>query len=123
MISGKTWSPRLRNAYSVKSGRKNCKDILVPSSYHPIINSMVCHFDDQAYGYTVTVSRREGSPSRRIEMDEMDAILALSKIRLIAVRTRLETSLPKYQRPRSMPELQTHPSILKKEVSGTCYYG
>ena len=37
------------------------------------------------YGYIVTVSRREGSPSRRIEMDEMDAILALGKIRLIAV--------------------------------------
>jgi hypothetical protein len=46
---------------------------------------MVCHFDDQAHGYIVTVSRREGSPSRRIEMDEMDAILALGKIRLIAV--------------------------------------
>ena len=25
-------------------------------------------------GYMVTVSRREGSPSRRIEMDEMNAI-------------------------------------------------
>jgi hypothetical protein len=37
------------------------------------------------HGYIVTVSRREGSPSRRIEMDEMDAILALGKIRLIAV--------------------------------------
>jgi len=37
------------------------------------------------HGYVVTVSRREGSPSRRIEMDEMDAILALGKIRLIAV--------------------------------------
>ena len=37
------------------------------------------------HGYMVTVSRREGSPSRRIEMDEMDAILALGKIRLIAV--------------------------------------
>ena len=36
-------------------------------------------------GFMVTVSRREGSPSRRIEMDEMDAILALGKIRLIAV--------------------------------------
>jgi len=36
-------------------------------------------------GYIVTVSRREGSPSRRIEMDEMDAILVLDKIRLIAV--------------------------------------
>ena len=37
------------------------------------------------HGYIVTVSRREGSPSRHIEMDEMDAILALGKIRLIAV--------------------------------------
>ena len=37
------------------------------------------------HGYIVTVSRREGSPSRRIEMDEMDAIQALGKIRLIAV--------------------------------------
>ena len=36
-------------------------------------------------GYLVTIFRREGSPSRRIEMDEMDAILALGKIRLIAV--------------------------------------
>jgi len=37
------------------------------------------------HGYVVTGSRREDSPSRRIEMDEMDAILALGKIRLIAV--------------------------------------
>lgn len=37
------------------------------------------------HGYMVTVSRREGSPSRRIEMDEMDAILAFGKIRLLAV--------------------------------------
>jgi hypothetical protein len=36
-------------------------------------------------GYMVTVSRREGTPSRRIEMDEMEAILALGKIRLLAV--------------------------------------
>jgi hypothetical protein len=36
-------------------------------------------------GYIVTVSRREGSPSRRIEMDEIDAILALGKITLLAV--------------------------------------
>jgi hypothetical protein len=33
----------------------------------------------------ITLSRREGSPSRRIEMDEMDAILALGKITLLAV--------------------------------------
>ena len=36
-------------------------------------------------GYMVTVSSREGNPSRRIEMDEMDAILTLGKIRLLAV--------------------------------------
>lgn len=37
------------------------------------------------HGYIVTVSRREGSPSRRIEMDEIDAILALGKITVLAV--------------------------------------
>jgi hypothetical protein len=37
------------------------------------------------HGYIVTVSRREGSPSHRIEMDEIDAILALGKITLLAV--------------------------------------
>ena len=37
------------------------------------------------HGYIVTISRREGSPSRRIEMDEIDAILALGKITLLAV--------------------------------------
>ena len=37
------------------------------------------------HGYIVTVSRREGSPSRRVEMDEIDAILALGKITLLAV--------------------------------------
>ena len=31
------------------------------------------------------VSRREGSPSRRIEMDELDTILTLGKVKLIAV--------------------------------------
>ena len=34
------------------------------------------------HGYIVTVSTREGSPSRRIEMD---AILSSGKIRLLAV--------------------------------------
>ena len=29
------------------------------------------------HGYEVTVSKKEDSPSRRIEIDEMDAILAL----------------------------------------------
>ncbi|MGH9982242.1 MAG: hypothetical protein ACRD6U_11905 [Nitrososphaeraceae archaeon] len=37
------------------------------------------------HGYILTVSRREGSPSRRIEMEEMDAILALGKITLLTV--------------------------------------
>jgi hypothetical protein len=37
------------------------------------------------HGYVVTVSKREGTPSRRIEIDEMDAILALGQIRLLAV--------------------------------------
>ena len=41
------------------------------------------------HGYIVTVSRREGSPSRRIEMDEIDAILALGKITLLAVEDTL----------------------------------
>ena len=35
--------------------------------------------------YMVIVSKRDGSPSRRIDMDEMDAILALGMIRLLAV--------------------------------------
>ena len=35
----------------------------------------VMHMSD---GYMGTISRREGSPSRRIEMDEMDAILAFT---------------------------------------------
>ena len=43
----------------------------------------IMHMPD---GYMVTVFRREGSPSRRIEIDEMDAILDLGKIRLIAVK-------------------------------------
>jgi hypothetical protein len=37
------------------------------------------------HGYVVTVSKREGTPSRRIEIDEMDAILTLGQIRLLAV--------------------------------------
>ena len=37
------------------------------------------------HGYVVTVSKREGSPSRHIDIDEMDAILELGKIRLLAV--------------------------------------
>ena len=37
------------------------------------------------HGYMVKVSKREGSPSRRIDLDEMNAILALGMIRLLAV--------------------------------------
>ena len=37
------------------------------------------------HGYLLKVSRREGSPLRRIEMDELDAIVALGKVKLIAV--------------------------------------
>ena len=57
------------------------------------------------HGYVVTVSKREGSPSRRIEIDEMDAILALGQIRLLAVEDMvgdilikvLNRLLPKHQ--------------------------
>jgi hypothetical protein len=55
-------------------------------------------------GYMVTVSRREGSPSRHIDMDEMDAILALGKIRLIAVEDTVGDILIEYhQYPRCNP--------------------
>ena len=37
------------------------------------------------HGYLLKVSRSEGSPSSRIEMDELDTILALGKVKLIAV--------------------------------------
>jgi hypothetical protein len=37
------------------------------------------------HGYLLKVSRREGSPSRRNEMDELDVILAMGKVKLIAV--------------------------------------
>jgi hypothetical protein len=37
------------------------------------------------HGYLLKVSRRGGSPSRRIEMDELDMILALGRVKLIAV--------------------------------------
>ena len=59
-------------------------------------------------GYLVTVSRREGTLSHRIEMDEMDAILALGKIRLLAVEDTVGDILieVKYQTPRLMPEHQ-----------------
>ena len=38
-----------------------------------------------SHGYLLKVSRREGSPSRRIEMDELDTILTLGQVKLIAV--------------------------------------
>jgi hypothetical protein len=58
------------------------------------------------HGYVVTVSKREGSPSRRIEIDEMDAILALGQIRLLAVEDTvgdilievLDRLMPEHQR-------------------------
>jgi hypothetical protein len=37
------------------------------------------------YSYLLKVSRREGNPSRRIGMDELDTILALGKVKLIEV--------------------------------------
>jgi len=57
------------------------------------------------HGYVVTVSKREGSPSRRIEIDEMDAILALGQIRLLAVEDTVGDILIKVL-DRSMPEHQ-----------------
>ena len=58
------------------------------------------------HGYLVTVSKREGSPSRRIDMDEMDAILAIGMIRLLAVEDTvgdilievLDRLMPEHQR-------------------------
>jgi hypothetical protein len=58
------------------------------------------------HGYLVTVSKREGSPSRRIDMDEMDAILAIGMIRLLAVEDTvgdilievLDSLMPEHQR-------------------------
>jgi hypothetical protein len=55
------------------------------------------------HGYLVTVSKREGSPSRRIDMD---AILALGMIRLLAVEDTvgdilievLDRLMPEHQR-------------------------
>ena len=40
---------------------------------------------DYPHGYLLKVSKRKGRPSRRIEMDELDTILALGKVKLIAV--------------------------------------
>jgi hypothetical protein len=58
------------------------------------------------HGYVVTVSKRDGSPSRRIEIDEMDAILALGQISLLAVEDMagdilikvLDRLMPEHQR-------------------------
>jgi hypothetical protein len=57
------------------------------------------------HGYVVTVSKRKGSPSRRIEIDEMDAILALGQIRLLAVEDTVGDILIKVL-DRLMPEHQ-----------------
>ena len=57
------------------------------------------------HGYLVTVSKREGSPTRRIEIDEMDAILALGEIRLLAVEDTVEDILIEVLN-RLMPEHQ-----------------
>jgi len=59
------------------------------------------------HGYVVTVSKREGSPSRRIEIDEMEAILALGKIRLLAVEDTVGDILIEVL-DRSIPEHQEH---------------
>ena len=56
----------------------------------------IIHMPD---GYMVTVSRREGSPSRRIEMDEMNAILALGMIRFIAVEDTVRDILIEVSKP------------------------
>jgi len=37
------------------------------------------------HSYLLKVSRRKGTPSRRIEMDELDTILTLGQVKLIAV--------------------------------------
>ncbi len=58
------------------------------------------------HGYMVTVSKREGSPSRHIDMDEMNAILAIGMIRLLAVEDTvgdilievLDRLMPEHQR-------------------------
>ncbi len=57
------------------------------------------------HGYLVTVSKREGSPTRRIEIDEMDAILVLGEIRLLAVEDTVEDILIEVLN-RLMPEHQ-----------------
>lgn len=56
------------------------------------------------HGYLVTVSKREGSPTRRIEIDEMDA-LVLGEIRLLAVEDTVEDILIEVLN-RLMPEHQ-----------------
>ena len=59
------------------------------------------------HGYVVTVSKREGSPSRHIDIDEMDAILALGKIRLLAVEDTVGNILIEVL-DRLIPEHQEH---------------
>jgi hypothetical protein len=57
------------------------------------------------HGYVVTASKGKGNPSRRIEIDEMDAILALGQIRLLAVEDTVG-DIPIEVVDRLMPELQ-----------------
>jgi hypothetical protein len=59
------------------------------------------------HGYVVTVSKRGDSPSRRIDIVEVDAILALGKIRLLAVEDTVGHILIEVL-DRLMPEHQEH---------------
>jgi len=60
------------------------------------------------HGHLLKVSRREGSPSRHIEMDELDTILTLGKVKLIAVEDTVGDILIEVERPnpRLMPKHQ-----------------
>jgi hypothetical protein len=64
------------------------------------------------HGYVVTVSKRESNPSRRIEIDEMDAILALGQIRWLAVEDTVGDILIEVI-DRLMPEHQRQSEIIK----------
>jgi hypothetical protein len=64
------------------------------------------------HGYVVTVSKRESNPSRRIEIDEMDAILALGQIRRLAVEDTVGDILIEVI-DRLMPEHQRQSEIIK----------
>ena len=51
------------------------------------------------HGYLLKVSRRKGTPMRRIEMDELDTILTLGKVKLIAVEDTVGDILIEAERP------------------------